>query len=266
MTVSDRTVPLALTPSSAREFGTCGLRFYFGAVAGWRAPATPAARLGTAVHETLAGLFRLPPAARTRPAAAQLLPAGMDQPARAAAEDLIDGLFRLEDPAQVTVHPDDVELAVAGELGGAPVRGRIDRVSDAGVCRITDYKTGAAPAPAHVEAALSGVYAYAALLTGYDRPPDEVELLYLATSSRVSRPVLRPHLADHAHRLGQVWGEALVAAEKQSWTARTSPLCAGCAFRPACPAVTRGAPVPGSAGADAALIAGGLSRPEPVPA
>jgi putative RecB family exonuclease len=275
-------LPSSLSPSRAKDFEQCGLKFFFAAVLRWRTPPTEHTAVGNVGHDALERLYLLPPEKRDTEAAAELLSDAwqrvlvgddayvdlLSDPAlatdtRARAEVAVGNIFALEDPRRIVVDAGELECWTAADLFGAPIRGRIDRMTDTGVWRVADYKTGKVPAPRYVEGALAGLFTYAASLAASHpdrRIPDEVELLYLAEPRRISRPVVRTYLLDHARKLGATWATIVAAHDAAVWLARTGPLCGWCAFAPVCPMVTKGAPVPGSAQSDEQLLAMGLTR------
>jgi putative RecB family exonuclease len=266
-------LPATLSPSRASDFTSCGLKFFFGAVDRWRSGPTVHTALGNVVHEAVERLYLLPAEERTRARASELLDEAwaaehdytplLSPAIRVKAEQSLDGLYALEDPTQLVVHPDDVETWVEATLYGAPIRGRIDRMTADGVWRISDYKTGKVPAARYVEKALQGLFTYAAALAASHpdkRLPDEVELLYLLGPTRIRRPVLRPYLLDHAGRLDTTWSSIETSYETSTWHATTGPLCNWCDFAKACPVRSRNAPVPGSPESHAILEAQGLTR------
>ncbi len=101
-------------------------------------------------------------------------------------------------------------------------------MTDDGIWRITDYKTGKVPASRYVERALAGLFTYAAALAASHperRIPDEVELLYLLAPARIRRPILRPYLLDHARALGETWTQIQQAHARSRWSVSPGPLC-----------------------------------------
>ncbi len=269
-------LPATLSPSRASDYTSCGLKFFFGAVDRWRTPPTVHTALGNLVHEVIETLYLLPAAERTRDHAGALLEEAWPQwtakpdytdllsPAiRAKAEQSLDGLYALEDPTAITVAPEEIEAWVEADLYGAPVRGRIDRMTTDGVWRISDYKTGKVPAARYVEKSLQGLFTYAAALAASHpdrRLPDEVELLYLLGPTRIRRPVLRPYLLEHASRLDATWSSIGTSYDASTWHASTGPLCNYCDFAVACPVRSRTAPQPGTAESHALLVERGLTR------
>ncbi|MFN2539283.1 MAG: RecB family exonuclease [Mycobacteriales bacterium] len=274
----DAALPRTLSPSRASDFLSCQLKFFFTAVDRWRTPPTEHTALGNLVHEVIEHLYLLPPAERTREGAGRLLDEAWPQwaaqpdysdilnPAiRQKAEHSLDGLFVLEDPTGLVVEPEHVETWVEAQLYGAPIRGRIDRMTADGIWRISDYKTGRVPAARYVEKALAGLFTYAAALAASHpdkRLPDEVELLYLLGPKRIRRPVLRPYLLEHAGKLDTTWSDINTSFDTSTWHASTGPLCTYCDFSVACPVRSRNAPTPGTPESHELLAARGLRRSE----
>ena len=155
--------PRSLSPSKVAAFTDCALAFRFAAIDRLPEPPSLSATKGTLVHAALQKLMFAPPERRTLDAAIgflaeaerdmaddpELLGLALDAEAQAAfvaeAETLVGRYFELEDPAQV--RPMGVELLMEADIGGAWVRGIIDRLElDAdGELVVTDYKTGRAP-------------------------------------------------------------------------------------------------------------------------
>lgn len=286
-TPAHQALPATLSPSRAKDFDGCELRYYFGGVERWRSPPTEHTLLGNVVHAAIEALYRTAPFERTRAQASHHVGVAWadarqdgvnetllsDETLRSTlelrAEAALDGLFHLEHPPSVVVDAADIESWTAAELFGAPVRGRIDRSTRTPLWRVTDYKTGKVPAGQYVEGALAGLFTYAATLAASHharRLPDEVELLYLLAPQRIRRPVLRPYLLKHARRVGDTWAAIVRANSDGVWVARTSPLCGWCPFAVACVAVTKSAPTTGSPESHAVLAATGLRRGgEPLP-
>ena len=269
-------LPTTLSPSRASDYLSCQLKFFFTAVDRWRTPPTEHTALGNLVHEVIEHLYLREPHERTRAHAQELLDeawpqwqakpdySGILNPTiRLRAEACLDGLFELEDPTQLTVLPDHIETWVEAQLYNAPIRGRIDRMTEDGVWRISDYKTGRVPAARYVEKSLQGLFTYAAALAASHpdkRLPDEVELLYLLGPKRIRRPVLRPYLLEHAGRLDTTWSSINASFDTSTWHATTGPLCRFCDFATACPVRNRNAPQPGTPESHALLAARGLTR------
>lgn len=278
---SEGTLPSTFSPTAMRDWLQCELKYFFAHVERWRAPASEHTALGDVVHAALDELYTLPAPERTRATADDLLATQLDAAeadrqyahlvedealwadVRGRATESVGGLFALEDPARIEVAKDALGQWVDASLFGAPVRGRIDRTTEAATWTVTDYKTGKVPPPRYVAGALSAVYTYAAALAASHprkRIPDQVELLYLLGPERIARPVARPHLLEHARTIGRTWTDVVTAHRAATYTARTGPLCGWCAFAVGCPVRSREAPPPGSAGSRELLAAGGLTQ------
>lgn len=263
--------PRSLSPTSARGWQQCELRYALSYLYGWQEGATLAQMIGNTAHRAVELLYGLEPAHRRRDVASQLLRKALEEEIRrdevtalaerladlpgqvaSAGEDALDGLFALEDPTEITVAPEGLETRVSAVLYGVPVRGRIDRLYDAsGAYVVADYKSGRVPRPEHTASAFFGLWTYAAALAASDPDrvlPDRVELLYLVGRERLARPVVRVVALEHARELARIWRQILGAVQRTVFTARTSRLCDWCAFDSVCPARTK-APLP-SVGSD----------------
>ena len=276
-------LPTRVSPSQVASFGSCQLRYYFATVLGWREPASPASTQGVLVHATLEHLYLLPPDQRTRDRAGQLLreraqvlfadpgyePFRADQQLATQAFAAVGNLFTLEDPAGLDVEQDGLESPVQAVLDGVSFGGRLDRRTGGAVPRITDYKSGAKPAPAYLADKLTQLYLYAAAELESGGQVAEVELLYLGgQGARVRRPVFPAVIRDARKSLVTMASTSQAALADLTFQARRSPLCQYCSFRRACPQFAVSAPTPGSGESDQILTGIGLvrrSRPEPEP-
>lgn len=273
--------PRSLSPTSASTWQQCELKYALSYLFGWREPSTLPQLVGNVVHRAVELLYGLDPEERTRPVASDLLTqACMEELENAsyavllragdpreevlrAGNDALDGLFEIEAPESVTVGADGLEVWVAAELYGAPIRGRIDRIYDAsGAEVVADYKTGRVPAPPYTQKAFFGLWTYAAALAASDpdhRLADRIELLYLIGRERLTRPVLREVALEQAKVLARIWRQIGQTVTTGRVTARASRLCDWCAFKPACPVFAR-VPELGSSAHDELLTAQGLLR------
>lgn len=276
--------PKSLSPTSASTWAQCQLRYVLAYLMGWQEPSTMPQLIGNTVHRAVELLYGLAPAERNRTRASDLLrEALVEELAKptyqqllaegdvrdvllAAGEDALEGLFALEDPREITVGADGLEVWVEAELYGAPVRGRIDRIYDAsGAEVVADYKTGKVASPRYVEKAFFGLWTYAAALAASDREhrlADRIELLYLIGRERLARPVLRDVALDQAKALARTWRAIHETTGKQAdhVLARKSKLCDWCAFKPACPAHVRSIPTVGTTEHGQHLAAAGLTQ------
>ena len=276
--------PRSLSPTSASTWAQCQLRYVLAYLMGWQEPSTRPQLLGNCVHRAVELLYGLDPGERSRvragdllrdaldeelakPTYAQLLASGCSrEEVLADGEDALDGLFELEDPRQITVGTDGLEVWVEAELYGAPVRGRIDRIYvAAGAEVVADYKTGKVAQSRFVEKAFFGLWTYAAALAAADpahKLADRIELLYLIGRERLARPVLRDVALGQAKTLARTWRaiQDTTSSRPDHVIARKSKLCDWCAFQPACPAHQRNSPAIGTGEHDQLLIQAGLAQ------
>ncbi len=280
--VADGILPESLSPSRAKDFVNCQLQWWFTVAHGWRTPPNRHTVLGVAVHGAFEQLYKSEPEERTQHHALALLEQSWaeqkadernavvtdDTELVAELEDesrnSVLGLWQLERPHHVEVAHDANEQRVEAFFGEAKVAGVIDRYTDNGVYRISDYKTGKVPQPAYTESYLFGMWTYAAVMMARHpekRPVDEVELLYVSHGIRIRRPVLVEYARNHALRLRNIWRDQRAVTDNHVVLARRSPLCKWCAFAPVCPMLKgSNAPAPGSAESDAQLLQLGLTR------
>jgi putative RecB family exonuclease len=247
--------PRSLSPSKIAAFTDCGLAFRFSAIDRLPEPPSPWATKGTLVHAALQRLLFEPPERRTIEVALDFLRAAADEmrldpefsglaldlEAEAEflddAERLVRRYFELEDPAPV--RPIGVELLVEAEIGGAHVRGIIDRleIDDDGELVVTDYKTGKAPAERHERGRLAGVHVYALLCEKVlGRRPARVQLLYLADPVAIICTPTERDVRAAERRLAAVWTAVLRACATDNFKPQPSRLCDYCAFQAWCPA------------------------------
>lgn len=283
--------PRSLSPSKVAAFTDCALAFRFSAIDRLPEPPSPWATKGTLVHAALQQLHFQPADRRTIEAALGFLARAADEmrhdpefvgldldPEAEArffdeAEQLVRRYFELEDPQ--AVRPIGVELLMEAEIGGAYVRGIIDRLeldSD-GELVVTDYKTGRAPTERHERGRLAGVHVYALLcekLLG--RRPARVQLLYLADPVAIVCTPTERDVRAAERRLAAVWTAVLRACATDNFRPQPSRLCDYCAFQAWCPAFggdpEAGRQVAAELRARAAAAAVGqleLTEPAPLP-
>ena len=267
-------LPTRWSPTGAADYISCGLKFWFGRVWGWREPTSQALLVGTIVHGVLEDLLAQPPGERRLALAIELLPERIkrefdDEPTAAgrvdpkSATDLaaasLQSYFQVEDPTTIEVL--GLETEVDTTLRDIHFYGKIDRLATYDdVVRITDYKTGKA-SPAHMWDKYRQQYLYAAGLRMLGQLVDEIELLFLGGQARaVRRPVYKAAV-DRAvlEFTGAVSGSAN-DFETLAWQTKPGPLCRFCAFSSACPDRTAGAPRPGTAASRKILVALGLEQ------
>lgn len=249
------TYQAALSPSRAKEYLQCPLKFRFSVVDRLPQPPTEATVKGTLVHAVLENLFGMPGPERTVEAAQSLVDplwvtlqqknpeylsvfadgvtsaAWMEQ-----VRDLVAQYFHLEQPQWI--EPQSCESRAEVRLaGGLMLRGIIDRVDKApsGDLRVIDYKTGKAPSQRFMGDALFQMRFYALMLRELDRLPSRMQLLYLKTADVLT---LDPTEADIERFEGEVqdlWQRIATDASRGDFRPRKTPLCGWCSFQSLCP-------------------------------
>jgi RecB family exonuclease len=243
---------VTVSPSKVETVSTCALKWAFES-AGATAPDATHQTLGTLVHEIAETL----PQASLTALRAELdrrwpelaLPDGWPaRQLRNRAEQMIERLaaYYTEAGEPVLVEP-EFELTV----GRARLRGKIDRVEDAGDEGVTvaDLKTGrTAPARAKAtEHPQLGAYQLAVAEGALDLPPGTpsagARLVYVGTPTVA--PTLRSQPALDVGEDGSSWARALVesAADTMAasrFTAHENDLCPMCPVRRSCPVQPEG--------------------------
>ncbi len=254
--------PFALSPSRAREYLQCPLKFRLSVVDKIPQPTTEAQIKGTVVHEALEQLFSLPNESRSAEAAKGLLPAAWDKVlqkevgaadafptpesldrAKRDAEALVDNYFLLEvpnnlDPAR---REDFLEVRLPSGLALRGVADRVDEAPD-GALRVVDYKTGKAPSPRFMDEALFQMRFYALMLRESWRLPRRLQLLYLRS---VDVLTLDPSVEDidrFEDFVLDLWLRIERDARSGQFSPQKSPLCGWCAYQEFCPAFGGSAP------------------------
>ncbi|HEX4219807.1 MAG TPA: PD-(D/E)XK nuclease family protein [Acidimicrobiales bacterium] len=249
-------LPRSLSPSKVTSFRDCALAFRFSAIERLPEPSSPAMVKGTLVHSALERLFWFHErGARSESVGLAELSAAWGElqsdpefaslgltpdEAEAFREDgatLVRNYFRLEDPNEVRAV--GMELTLDAKLGGARLRGIIDRLdlTDDGELVVIDYKTGRAPSEAYEQSKLVGVHIYALLceeLLG--RRPVRVELLHLREPTVITAEPSDQTIRGHRQRTVAVWSAIERACRDEDFRPKTGPLCKYCHFRSFCPA------------------------------
>ncbi|MGI8662452.1 MAG: RecB family exonuclease [Acidimicrobiales bacterium] len=249
--------PRTLSPSKVSSFTDCALAFRLSAIDRLPEPPSAAATRGTLVHACLERLLDLPASERTIERALACLDEArvvlrehpeyvglgltLDEEATFFSEaiQLVHRYFELEDPT--TVHPIGLELMLSVEVGGATLRGIIDRLEldeDGGLV-VTDYKTGRAPTERYENGKLSGVHVYSLLCErNFGRRPAKVRLLYLGGGDPVEISTTPSEQSTRAVevRVKAIWQAVERACERDDFRPRPGPLCNWCAFHAYCPA------------------------------
>lgn len=245
-----------MSPSRAKDFQQCPLKFRYRTVDRLPEEPSPAALRGTLVHAVLEGLFDLPAAGRTEDAALALLD---PQWAALVARDpdllrlfsgqadldgwlaqgrvLVSTYFRMENPRRL--EPAERERLIEVEIAdGILLRGYIDRVDRAatGAIRLVDYKTGRSPSERFSAEALFQMRFYALMIWRLEgRAPARLQLVYLGDGRTLT---LDPHAEDLAvfeGSLRSLWCRIEATARSGDFPARRSALCPWCSFQPLCP-------------------------------
>lgn len=268
-------LPTRLSASQLGAYRSCGLRYYFETVLGWRQPESVWTTLGTLLHDTAERLYQLQADARTRERAGELLievarqmfaapayqPHARNSDIRQRAEIALGVLFELDKPGEVIVAADDLESAVTVELAGIEFTGRLDRRTRTPVARICDYKSGKRPPAYLLGGKLTQLYLYAAAAEAAGDPVDEVELLFLGgDGGRVRRPVYPAAVDTAVSELVEMRRASERNMTELRFIATPGPLCGFCPFKPVCPAHRTTAPAPGGDESNTKLAQLGLTR------
>ncbi len=258
----DQPLPKALSPSRLADFQVCPRRYQHGAVERIPQPATYATAKGRFVHYVFEHLFLLPNDERTvERARAHIEPAieailtddvradiCLDETmlARLLAEtdEIIARYFAMEDPT--TVSSEGVELALGGDVSGAPLYGILDRLDRApdGTLTIVDYKTGAVPNRNYDLQTFANTELYAALCEAkLGERPTTIRLLYVAHGHEIERNVTDVVVRARADAAARAWSKIQRYYEDGDFPATPSRhACRFCAFKDRCR--SNGVPVP----------------------
>lgn len=265
-------LPKRVSYSQMSLYQQCPLKYFFSYIAHWREPPTAALAGGSITHEVVEYLYRLEPQDRTLETAMDLLrehgprmlrsneykPFENDLKMKHSVKEAIENLFKVEDPKQVVVQPEHIEMELNVEINGVNFFGKVDRFTVDGINRVTDYKTGKSPGK-FIDDKLAQPYLYAlGFKTQHDIDVDEVELIFLNAQEVVRRPADSGLVLAQGEKLAQMRTDSEFDVANSSWEARVSRLCDYCAFQRVCPARTPDAPIPGSPQSDTQLAEAGL--------
>ena len=248
-----------LSPSRAAYFKQCPQLFRYRAVDRLPEPTSTHQARGTAAHLALERLFDLPADQRSAERLFDLFRAAWTElrrdPEYAGLFDTVDeerawgmesleviaNYLTLEDPAAVS--PIDRELELTEDLDGIAVRGILDRLDEQpdGKLVIIDYKTGAAPPERYALPAFFALKIYALLVERrFGRPPDELRLMYLGSSTVYSIRFDRGSLNGTERQILALAKAIRRAIEQDRFPPRPSALCSWCSFQDICPAFSGG--------------------------
>jgi putative RecB family exonuclease len=248
-------VPTGLSPSRISSFKDCGLAFRYSSIDKLPEPPSPAASMGTLVHAALERLFLREAGTRSLDAALVDLDdaieamrgtedgAALDLDGEDTAEvrdraaDLVARYFALEDPD--TIRAIGLELRLEATIGGARVRGVIDRLdlADDGSLVVTDYKTGRSPSQFSEQQRMLGVTVYAAMVEQvFGVRPSKIQLLYLKDPVEISTEPTDRHVRGLDIKVGAMWQAVERACERADFRPKQSRLCDWCSFQAYCPA------------------------------
>lgn len=267
-------MPPRVSYSQLSKFNQCGLRYYFNYLASWTEPQTSSLVGGNIAHDVIERLYRLPNEERTLEKALDLLREhgprllkssefakfADDNAMKANVKEAVENLFKLENPSELVVAPEHLEMELEVEIDGVKFFGKVDRFTVDGVNRVTDYKTGKNPGR-YIDDKLKQPYLYAlAFKIQHDIDVDEVELIFLNAKHIEKRPVDFSIAEAMGVSLVKMRADAELSVSASAWDARPGKLCSYCIFEAVCPAVTTDAAKPGSIESDNALIQLGLTR------
>lgn len=265
-------LPKRVSFSQMSLFQQCGLKYFFSYIDSWREPPTAALAGGSITHDVIERLYRLPNEERTLPKAMEILreygPKFLqqseykkfadDMQMKQSVKDAIEGLFKVEDPKNLEVKPEHLEMELNVDINGVNFFGKVDRFTQDGVNRVTDYKTGKSPGK-FVDGKLAQPYLYAlGYKAQYDIDVDEVELIFLNAHEVVRRPADWGLVTKVGEELAVMRADSEASLNSSAWDAKVSKLCDYCAFQEVCAARNPDAPQPGSDAAAAKLTAAGL--------
>lgn len=258
-----------LSVSRLNQFENCELAFRFKYIDKLPEPPSNAAFKGSVVHLALEHLYGFAPQQRTLQTAKKLLEPALtelldEKPENAVAvdpslpwpaasyeltekvktdflricEELIANYFRLEDPSKLS--PKAMEYRINGKSrAGHELIGYIDRLEESadGLIRISDYKTGAAPAPRYQAKSWFQLQVYAWLIqqeTGVLAA--ELRLLYLKKGELLTTTVAPADIENVESRVIAIADAIDTAVVNRQFAPKEGPLCNFCSFQDLCPA------------------------------
>lgn len=257
---ADAALPKRVSFSQMSLYEQCGLKFFFAYIDNWQEPPTSALVGGNITHLVLEELYRLPPETRTMEAAIDLLrKVGADYLARpeyqSFAEDnmmkknvreAVENIFKVEQPQQIDVKPEHLEMNLRVEINGVEFTGQVDRFTQGETNRVSDYKTGKSPGR-FLDGKFVQPFLYArAFREQHDIDVHEVELIFLNSQESFVRTVEEDELEKAGMRLATMRQGCQSDFQASDWEAKPDRLCDYCVFQRICPAFNTDAPTPGS--------------------
>ena len=244
--------PERLSPSGASTFEQCPRRWRFRYVERMPDPPGVDALVGTFAHRVLEKLMQQVPMRRTKDEARRIaratwpeiscgddykdLELGPDEARefRWRAWRAIEGLWHLEDPANVDVEATEEHLSV--QLGGVPFRGVVDRLErEPDGLVVSDYKSGRAPGARYAPARLQQVLLYAAAVgEQIGEVPVRARLLYLGQKI-VATSTAPAEIEGALDQLTSTWNAIAEACDVDDFQPTPGPLCSYCAYSERCP-------------------------------
>ena len=246
--------PPYLSPSSASTFRSCARRWKFRYIDRLDDPAGEAALAGTLAHRVLELLLQESPEHRSIDRAKEIArtvwPETADDPDFAAlgldadgerrfrwlAWTAIEGLWQLENPADVVVEATEHKIDTL--LGAVPFRGIVDRLDRSvadGPLVVSDYKSGRAPSERFEAGRLEQVLLYAAAVEAVTgERPERARLLYLG--QRVVETLVTDELLSRAvDDLESTWETMIAEVDADVFEPTPGPLCGWCPYAADCP-------------------------------
>jgi len=161
----------------------------------------------------------------------------------------IEGLWQLEDPAEVVVEATEAKIDTV--LGDVPFRGIVDRLDrltaedtdgegstsggEPGLLVVSDYKSGRAPSERFAGGRLEQVLLYAAAVeASTGERPEFARLLYLGQRV-IETPVTDSLLLRVVRDLSATWEQMIADVDADVYEPTPGPLCGWCPYAAECP-------------------------------
>lgn len=268
-------LPRQLSPSRAKDYMLCPLKYWFGAIKRVKGLPSLAIIQGSVAHYCLENLFKHEPKERTYEVAEGYIQEGWyaltGDPSTEPKNDtqaqyrtsipfesdeeqemfknvkrFLTNYFELERPWNFT--PVGMEVKFFSKIRGkTPILGFIDRLdkyeTSLGEERdcITDYKTGKVPSERFLDDAFFAMKVYALLFQEkYKTLPYELRLLYLSSKKKeiaIKRLKVDQKMVDEARRtMETTWQKINADYDRKNFGAKKNKLCDWCDYKDMCPA------------------------------